>query len=103
MGTITIRRLDDVAHQNLREHAAREGKSVEAVLRDLVQERWGKPPPDFTLLDELGRRFREATKDDPRTAAEMIADARIEDVRRDEEKWRRIEADWARARAADIE
>ena len=95
-----LRKLDDTAHQNLREHAAREGKSVEAVLREIVHERWGRPPPDLTGLEELRRRFTEATKDDPRTVVEMLNDDREEDAQIEREKRARVEEDWRLAREA---
>lgn len=38
MATLTIRRISDVAAQTLRERAATEGKSVEAFLRDWIED-----------------------------------------------------------------
>jgi plasmid stability protein len=42
MGSITIRKLDDVAKLNARQVAASKGRSLEAELRDLIERTYGQ-------------------------------------------------------------
>ncbi len=41
MGSITIRKLDDIAKSNARQVAASKGRSLEAELRDLIERTYG--------------------------------------------------------------
>tara|TARA_R110000850_G_scaffold7171_2_gene26748 strand:- start:285 stop:554 length:270 start_codon:yes stop_codon:yes gene_type:complete len=51
MGSVTIRKIDDATKQSLREVAAREGRSVEAELRALIERTYGPKKPRSS--DEL--------------------------------------------------
>ncbi|AMO71556.1 FitA-like ribbon-helix-helix domain-containing protein [Sphingorhabdus sp. M41] len=51
MGSVTIRKIDDATKQSLREVAAREGRSVEAELRALIERTYG--PKKRRSSDEL--------------------------------------------------
>ncbi|WP_156678967.1 FitA-like ribbon-helix-helix domain-containing protein [Sphingomonas profundi] len=42
MGSITIRRLDEVAKRNARQVAAGKGRSLEAELRELIERTYGE-------------------------------------------------------------
>lgn len=54
MGELRVRRLDDAVVLELKERAAREGTSVEAILRRLITEEAMRPRND--MLGRLGRR-----------------------------------------------
>jgi|TARA_R110002049_G_scaffold34990_11_gene113260 plasmid stability protein len=45
MGSVTIRKIDDATKQSLREVAAKQGRSVEAELRALIERTYGPKKP----------------------------------------------------------
>lgn len=100
MKTLTIRQVDDAAHEGLRVYAAKQGKSVEEVMREVIVERFGprKAAPDLGPLRALSEKFRNAEGLQGQTAAEIVREMRDEDNAAVDAKWARIEADWAAAK-----
>lgn len=64
MATLTVRRVRDETQQRLREAAARNGRSMEAEVRDLIERTFGVRPelealaPGETWIDEVIRMTR---------------------------------------------
>ncbi len=57
MATLTIRGLDPVTHARLRVEAARHGRSMEAEVRAILQERLMLSPADHGLGSRIRARF----------------------------------------------
>lgn len=58
MATLTIRELDDELHARLRVHAAKHGRSMEAEVRALLEERLSSSPlPESGLGSRIHARF----------------------------------------------
>ncbi|MEQ8744218.1 hypothetical protein [Parasphingorhabdus sp.] len=51
MGSVTVRKIDDATKQSLREVAAKQGRSIEAELRALIERTYG--PKKTGASDEL--------------------------------------------------
>jgi plasmid stability protein len=99
MATLTIRQVDDAAHEGLRVYAAKQGKSVEEVMREVIVEQFAPTKkPDLRPLQALREKFKKSEALDGLTAAEAVRQMRNEDIAATEAKWARIETDWAAAR-----
>lgn len=57
MATLTVRGLDPVTHARLRVEAARHGRSMEAEVRAILQERLAPPADEHGLGSRIHRRF----------------------------------------------
>jgi antitoxin FitA len=57
MATLTIRGLDPVTHARLRVEAARHGRSMEAEVRSILQERLMLSPAEHGLGSRIRARF----------------------------------------------
>lgn len=57
MTTLTIRGLDPQTHARLRIEAARHGRSMEAEVRAILQERLAPRPAEFGLGSKIHERF----------------------------------------------
>jgi antitoxin FitA len=55
--TLTIRGLDEETHARLRVEAARHGRSMEAEVRAILEERLSLPPPAEGLGSHIHERF----------------------------------------------
>lgn len=76
VATLTVRGVDDELHARLRVHAAQHGRSMEAEVRAILQERLSSSPlPDSGLGSRIHARF--ATIED----AELELPARSETPR----------------------
>ncbi len=49
MSTLTIRNVDNRTHDRLRERAAHHGRSVEAEVREILDEAAGRPEVNFLI------------------------------------------------------
>jgi plasmid stability protein len=58
MATLTIRGLDPVTHARLRVEAARHGRSMEAEVRAILQERLMQSPAERGLGSRIRARFQ---------------------------------------------
>lgn len=58
MATLTVRGLDPVTHARLRVEAARHGRSMEAEVRAILQERLTPGPAERGLGSRIRERFR---------------------------------------------
>jgi antitoxin FitA len=58
MATLTIRGLDPVTHARLRVEAARHGRSMEAEVRAILQERLALGPAERGLGSRIRARFQ---------------------------------------------
>lgn len=59
MSTLTIRGLDPVTHARLRVEAARHGRSMEAEVRAILQERLSPPADERGLGSRIRARFED--------------------------------------------
>lgn len=59
MASLTVRGLDPVTHARLRVEAARHGRSMEAEVRAILQERLAPPADERGLGSRIHRRFED--------------------------------------------
>jgi antitoxin FitA len=64
MASLTIRGLDDQTHARLRVEAARHGRSMEAEVRAILQDRFGAPTADRGLGTRIHDRFADLGETD---------------------------------------
>ncbi|AKU18924.1 hypothetical protein VV02_13975 [Luteipulveratus mongoliensis] len=61
MATITVRGLDDAVRDKLRVRAAEHGRSMEAEVRQILNDELADRPDDRATLGDLARRLRRET------------------------------------------
>ncbi len=98
MKTLTIRQVDEEAHEGLRVHAAKAGKSVEEVMREVIAERFGpkKEKPDLRPLHALRAKIKKSLPPDAPSAMEMVRQFRDDEIAASDAKRARIDTDLGR-------